>query len=83
MNMEMDVPAQFSTRSLPLAAFLFAREASFVKIDRRGNIVYFIFANCDDLVQDFYSGGKVAASSYWSALQTAKDLIFAQNRIRI
>lgn len=78
----MDMPLEYSTRSLPLIAFLLAKEASFITTNRRGHIVYFVFANCDNLVQDYFSGATVVASSYWSALQQAKDLIFEQNRNR-
>jgi len=72
----MDIENHFSTRSLPLIAFLFAREASFVRIDRKENIAYFIFTGCNEIVKEYFSGGQVVASSYWSALQTAKDLIY-------
>ena len=75
--MMMEIENQYATRSLPVVAFLFAREASFIRIDRRGNIVYFIFEKCDDIVTDYFSGGTVIASSFWAAIQQAKDLIYS------
>ena len=80
--MKIDISNLYTTRSLPVVAFLFAREASFIRIDRRGNIVYFVFENCEALVHTYFSGGSVVATSYWAAIQRAKDLIYEDNHTR-
>ena len=73
---------QFSTKSLPLVAYLFAVSVSFHGIERIGGIVYFHFSDCDAQIQEYYADGLVVAAHYWSGLQRAKDLIFDQKRTR-
>lgn len=76
--MEIENKSPFTTNSLSLIGFLFARGAQFVCTERKGRIVYFQFsADCKKLVQDFYAGGEVVAIHYWAGLQRAKDLIYS------
>ncbi len=80
--MDIDRNDFFSTKSLPLVAYLFAQSVPFHGIERIGGIVYFHFSGCKAQVQAYYADGQVVAVHFWSGLQRAKDLIFDQKRIR-
>ena len=68
----------FSTKSLPLVAYLFAVSVSFHGIERKGGTVYFHFSDCERQIQAFYTDGLVVAAHFWAGIQRAKDLIYSQ-----
>lgn len=73
---------EFVTRDLYFGAFLYAKGAKFKGINREGRTCWFIFADeagCKTLQSQFFSKtAEVNAKEFVDAIQTFKDLIFAE-----
>lgn len=81
----MKIPAQqpeHATRDLGEAAYLLARGAVFIRIQRGQQFSLFIFGDaqrCSALSQDYWCGSAVvAAREYNLALRQLKDHLFAR-----
>ncbi len=76
----MDQNNQYRCRDLYLASFIYSQGQEFIKIERLGNICWFIFkdkSSCDQLESLFWAN-KASANprSFSDSIRTLKSLIF-------
>jgi len=74
----------YSTRDLSESALLLIKNQKLIRLERQGNTVYFIFSGketCEMLSNQFFFGEcLVNAKTYYEAIQTLKNRIFAEER---
>ena len=72
----------FVTKDLYLSALLYAKGLKLQKVERQGRVCWFVFEDknqSDQLRQKFINKEiDVNAKEYTDALQTLKDLVFAE-----
>ena len=72
----------FKTKDLYEAAFLYADRRKLVRLERDGNIFWFVFADretCERVSLAYWQGEiDTNAKEYADAIRTLKDRIFAQ-----
>lgn len=80
--MESDSENIYSTRDLSEASMLLVKNQKLLKLNREGNIVYFMFDDklaCEKLSGEFFFGEcLVNAKSYYEAILTLKNRIFSK-----
>lgn len=80
MNNELE--NVYSTKDLAEASLLLVKNQKLIRLDRQGKIVFFVFEDrksCENLSNQFWFGEcLVNAKSYYEAIQTLKNRIFAQ-----
>ena len=71
----------YSTRDLAESSLLLVKNQKLLRLEREGKTVYFVFAgeaNCEKLSNQFWFGEcPVNAKTYYEAIQTLKNRIFA------
>lgn len=69
----------FSTRDFYPAAALLANGARFLRIDRQGNVGFFVFADqpaCDEMISAYFQRSLVIpAIDFTNAIRTLKDML--------
>lgn len=72
---------EYKTRDLAEASALIVKKGKLLRIDRDGNICFFVFENsekCLDISGDFFFGElMVNARDYYEALNRLKNRIFS------
>ncbi len=70
-----------SHRDFYLAAAMLANGAHFLRVDRQGNVGFFVFAEkekCERLVAAYFQGDlMVRAKDFTSAIRSLKDALFS------
>jgi hypothetical protein len=81
--METEIEETYSTRDLSEASMLLVKNQKLFSLERHGKTVYFHFANkenCEELANQFWFGEcLVNAKTYYEAMTTLKNRIFANN----
>lgn len=73
---------EFRTKDLYESAFLYSQGQELVRLEKDGNVFWFVFTDrgvCSQLSNEYWSG-KSSAKIYADAIRTLKDRIFAQGR---
>ena len=80
MNNELE--NVYSTKDLAEASLLLVKNQKLIRLNRQGKTVFFVFEdkkNCEDISNQFWFGEcLVNAKTYYEAMQTLKNRIFAR-----
>jgi len=77
-------PKAYSTNDLDIAAYLLANSYRIVKLEGKGSNITFVFddseGRVDDTVLRFYSGEKIAASTFADCQRRVRDIMWQRRR---
>ncbi len=80
--MNTKINNEYSSKDLAESALLLIKDQKLLKMNRQGKTVYFVFADktrCEELSNQFwFSECLVNAKSYYDAILTLKNRIFAK-----
>jgi len=77
-------PKTYSTNDLDIAAYLLANSYHIVQLAGKGSNISFVFDDSEGRVEDtvlrFYSGEKIAASTFADCQRRVRDIMWQQRR---